>query len=139
CPYRRAIAPLLSRQFSGSSRSSPCSDSLSISSTSIYLFCRPPPSLHSFPTRRSSDLRVSHDCSNCGCDGNTALPHRALGCSGTRSEEHTSELQSHLNLVCRLLLEKKKNIHGVQRCALASIEIWCVIKQESDTDGNGVD
>src|SRR5260370_5761952 len=29
--------------------------------------------------------------------------------SETRSEEHTSELQSHLNLVCRLLLEKKKN------------------------------
>src|SRR6476661_9459807 len=29
--------------------------------------------------------------------------HRRL-----RSEEHTSELQSHLNLVCRLLLEKKK-------------------------------
>src|SRR6266571_2302183 len=29
-------------------------------------------------------------------------------CSGRRSEEHTSELQSHVNLVCRLLLEKKK-------------------------------
>src|SRR5260370_27849247 len=28
--------------------------------------------------------------------------------SAQRSEEHTSELQSHLNLVCRLLLEKKK-------------------------------
>src|SRR5260370_1919067 len=28
---------------------------------------------------------------------------------GERSEEHTSELQSHLNLVCRLLLEKKKH------------------------------
>src|SRR5260370_24824405 len=28
-----------------------------------------------------------------------------------RSEEHTSELQSHLNLVCRLLLEKKKTTH----------------------------
>src|SRR6266571_7155423 len=27
-----------------------------------------------------------------------------------RSEEHTSELQSHVNLVCRLLLEKKKKI-----------------------------
>src|SRR6201982_4233097 len=27
---------------------------------------------------------------------------------GDRSEEHTSELQSHVNLVCRLLLEKKK-------------------------------
>src|SRR5260370_28513242 len=32
-----------------------------------------------------------------------------IGFPGTsRSEEHTSELQSHLNLVCRLLLEKKK-------------------------------
>src|SRR5260370_2556520 len=29
--------------------------------------------------------------------------------SPSRSEEHTSELQSHLNLVCRLLLEKKNN------------------------------
>src|SRR5260370_32148338 len=29
-----------------------------------------------------------------------------------RSEEHTSELQSHLNLVCRLLLEKKKTYTG---------------------------
>src|SRR5260370_29321028 len=29
-------------------------------------------------------------------------------CTRSRSEEHTSELQSHLNLVCRLLLEKKK-------------------------------
>src|SRR5260370_19273862 len=33
-------------------------------------------------------------------------PPRMLG---KRSEEHTSELQSHLNLVCRLLLEKKKH------------------------------
>src|SRR5260370_42616465 len=30
-------------------------------------------------------------------------------CHVKRSEEHTSELQSHLNLVCRLLLEKKKS------------------------------
>src|SRR5438477_5292335 len=36
-------------------------------------------------------------------------PHRsASGGIDTRSEEHTSELQSHVNLVCRLLLEKKK-------------------------------
>src|SRR2546430_11389351 len=34
------------------------------------------------------------------------LPH--LGCRFQRSEEHTSELQSQSNLVCRLLLEKKK-------------------------------
>src|SRR6266480_7021178 len=33
---------------------------------------------------------------------------RFLHAAGERSEEHTSELQSHVNLVCRLLLEKKK-------------------------------
>src|SRR5260370_29668827 len=38
---------------------------------------------------------------------------RLLGTNPIRSEEHTSELQSHLNLVCRLLLEKKK-----QHCPL---------------------
>src|SRR2546426_7909912 len=32
-----------------------------------------------------------------------------MGCGFCRSEEHTSELQSPCNLVCRLLLEKKKN------------------------------
>src|SRR5688500_19081223 len=35
-----------------------------------------------------------------------------LGPRIIRSEEHTSELQSPCNLVCRLLLEKKKNIHA---------------------------
>src|SRR2546430_9619008 len=34
-----------------------------------------------------------------------------LGAGAERSEEHTSELQSQSNLVCRLLLEKKKNHH----------------------------
>src|SRR2546426_8477302 len=44
---------------------------------------------------------------------------RGLGATGGRSEEHTSELQSPCNLVCRLLLEKKKKTgkknHRVQR------------------------
>src|SRR5260370_23182535 len=41
--------------------------------------------------------------------------HRSAKRPGTRrSEEHTSELQSHLNLVCRLLLEKKKKIHELR-------------------------
>src|SRR5205809_6069054 len=35
-------------------------------------------------------------------------PLRRRGPAGRRSEEHTSELQSRLHLVCRLLLEKKK-------------------------------
>src|SRR2546427_3858140 len=37
----------------------------------------------------------------------------------TRSEEHTSELQSQSNLVCRLLLEKKKKTHQRSRDARA--------------------
>src|SRR5437879_7637959 len=36
-------------------------------------------------------------------------PHRCDGRAAARSEEHTSELQSPMYLVCRLLLEKKKN------------------------------
>src|SRR5256885_7798225 len=39
-------------------------------------------------------------------------PHGPL-VSVIRSEEHTSELQSPCNLVCRLLLEKKKNKHAI--------------------------
>src|SRR5260370_11098422 len=42
-----------------------------------------------------------------------------------RSEEHTSELQSHLNLVCRLLLEKKKEMHPTVRTAL-NCNTWIV-------------
>src|SRR5260221_5572115 len=41
------------------------------------------------------------------------LRHR----QGLRSEEHTSELQSHSDLVCRLLLEKKKEIRTSVRTA----------------------
>src|SRR5437773_4628376 len=44
------------------------------------------------------------------------LPHQQIDApliplARVRSEEHTSELQSHHDLVCRLLLEKKNNIH----------------------------
>src|SRR5690606_42059475 len=92
--------------------------------------------LHSFPTRRSSDLT---DRSAFGWALSAALVGFGLGSWGggwlgdavgrrwslalatvvfslatvgastARSEEHTSELQSRENLVCRLLLEKKKD------------------------------
>src|SRR5438034_6298795 len=52
----------------------------------------------------------------------THLPAGSFDCTGlpaarphTRSEEHTSELQSHSDLVCRLLLEKKKKKHKKQK------------------------
>src|SRR5205807_10075581 len=108
---------------------------------SAHFYChssRDTPHLHSFPTRRSSDLF--------GCQIPRAAPARpcypprvnapssqrahadrgrivasmlalyfiwgstflAIRLALPRSEEHTSELQSPCNLVCRLLLEKKK-------------------------------
>src|SRR5947209_10550283 len=60
--------------------------------------------LHSFPTRRSSDLRLRPPEGAGGPSGSSA--RTGCGRSG-RSEEHTSELQSRQYLVCRLLLEKK--------------------------------
>src|SRR5205823_13766277 len=80
------------------------------------------PDLHSFPTRRSSDLCAAtppeHGLARCGRQGLGQPPpgpcpsSRATICvscsSMARSEEHTSELQSLAYLVCRLLLEKKK-------------------------------
>src|SRR5437867_9970025 len=91
-----------------------------------YVICLDPScahrALHSFPTRRSSDLRPPATSPH--------RPARRLGASRIcdypeaimtlfalleefrpeefRSEEHTSELQSPYDLVCRLLLEKKK-------------------------------
>src|SRR5204863_7979485 len=66
-----------------------------------------PRELHSFPTRRSSDLEVG--------DLRWTPDTRAIvfvrgGGANTmaRSEEHTSELQSRRDIVCRLMLEKKK-------------------------------
>src|SRR2546430_6917223 len=61
------------------------------------------------------DIRgMAHDlvCWKCGAPlAELTLPLRRLEeCPQCRSEEHTSELQSQSNLVCRLLLEKKKKI-----------------------------
>src|SRR5438309_4321454 len=76
--------------------------------------------LHSFPTRRSSDLRVLPlPAGEARADarlrqrppprveGRDVLVPRARLDQVARSEEHTSELQSQFHLVCRLLLEKK--------------------------------
>src|SRR5699024_12473315 len=75
--------------------------------------------LHSFPTRRSSDLHLGArrqqlfdlvDQEVAGVVDRGPFDHGALALpEEMRSEEHTSELQSRFELVCRLLLEKKKN------------------------------
>src|SRR5260370_19809030 len=48
-----------------------------------------------------------------------------------RSEEHTSELQSHLNLVCRLLLEKKKK--KITNKYIYKEIVWCVEREDIQT------
>src|SRR5690606_41401731 len=101
-----------------------------ITSYFCVLYCLSPGALrdlHSFPTRRSSDLTLTWkfrwnpwagsrrhrpasvpragSCRTMRPAGRSPAPALA---KQARSEEHTSELQSRENLVCRLLLEKKK-------------------------------
>src|SRR5699024_12658500 len=109
----------------------------------LLLFCNPRialhQDLHSFPTRRSSDLlesekregenvyvpawkqakdtivslniynRTLNKLENVNLDNLTAKDRKENVMNQRRSEEHTSELQSRFDLVCRLLLEKKNN------------------------------
>src|SRR2546422_7394110 len=62
-------------------------------------------------TGRMKDTTVRRVPINLGLDlqGGIHLALEVDQSKGPRSEEHTSELQSRLHLVCRLLLEKKKN------------------------------
>src|SRR5437867_9999673 len=94
----------------------------------FFLYSRANRNLHSFPTRRSSDLDpaqidfLKYDVTNfahwilndanvlvIGAGGGRDVLS-ALAFNQKRSEEHTSELQSPYELVCRLLLEKKKKL-----------------------------
>src|SRR5438876_7709877 len=83
----------------------------------FFLMIRLPPRSTLFPytTLFRSHARA---CARPGCGGaagaaarraRSALAPHARG----RSEEHTSELQSPVHLVCRLLLEKKKQLAGI--------------------------
>src|SRR5687768_18279280 len=73
----------------------------------FFLMIRRPPRSTLFPytTLFRSDLEADHE----GRGGQRGpRGHRVRQVVQVRSEEHTSELQSRLHLVCRLLLEKKK-------------------------------
>src|SRR5438034_7500267 len=89
---------------------------------------RRPPRSTLFPTRRSSDLgllrrhcfrllgasftgdvRARADQAIVTTGAYALVRHPSYSAGILRSEEHTSELQSHSDLVCRLLLEKKKD------------------------------
>src|SRR5947207_5499236 len=101
----------------------------------VFLMTRRPPTSTLFPYRRSSDLgsfalgaAAAAVAAFAGGGpviqwalfvGVSAISLAALVPLGRRhrSEEHTSELQSHSDLVCRLLLEKNKLAHSEQRLA----------------------
>src|SRR5260370_32457879 len=55
--------------------------------------------------------------------GNEFARNNQFLIAGPRSEEHTSELQSHLNLVCRLLLEKKNTQIASLKCSLKRCQL----------------
>src|SRR5688572_32886305 len=79
----------------------------------FFLMIRRPPRSTLFPYttlfRSTSDRQRTDGAEGDGAAGLLLGPgHRAVGHGLLRSEEHTSELQSQSNLVCRLLLEKKK-------------------------------
>src|SRR5260370_5924482 len=87
----------------------------------FFLMIRRPPRSTLFPYTtlfRSSGVRAGDrhrpQEDQDGADGGRRDPRHLdlLEVDAGRSEEHTSELQSHLNLVCRLLLEKKNSNHA---------------------------
>src|SRR2546422_7421662 len=75
---------------------------------------RRPPRSTLFPYTTLFRSRACSRCSICSSASGPWCWRRAgssIAPAGTRSEEHTSELQSRLHLVCRLLLEKKKQCY----------------------------
>src|SRR5690349_23452691 len=85
---------------------------------------------HSFPTRRSSDLLAQvrrgvekHPGFAVAADRERGLRARHIArlAGAYRSEEHTSELQSRRELVCRLLLEKKKEFARMGQHSLVNL------------------
>src|SRR2546430_4261109 len=75
------------------------------------LFRSAPLSMISSESRTISGFR-RNSTPSAPTENRNAATARYQATSGPRSEEHTSELQSQSNLVCRLLLEKKKEYNG---------------------------
>src|SRR5690348_17645318 len=81
----------------------------------FFLMIRPPPRSTLFPYTTLFRSRPRHQGRQVvgapapGPPHRDALPETVAPDKGLRSEEHMSELQSPVHLVCRLLLEKKKN------------------------------
>src|SRR5437764_3939196 len=77
----------------------------------FFLMIRRPPRSTLFPYTTLFRSHQSRTC--CSSSPRARSPAATSGCG--RSEEHTSELQSPMYLVCRLLLEKKKKEQAVEQ------------------------
>src|SRR2546422_6977778 len=94
----------------------------------FFLMIRRPPRSTLFPYTtlfRSRATRLARAAGRRGgsaglCPGRVAAV-RTPGRDGIRSEEHTSELQSRLHIVCRLLLEKKNDPGEQLRCRVIAV------------------
>src|SRR5690349_25042350 len=77
----------------------------------FFLMIRRPPRSTLFPYTTLFRSMLDHRCPRGSCPllpATVSVTRIVVVSAGTRSEEHTSELQSRRDLVCRLLLEKKK-------------------------------
>src|SRR5205085_12437680 len=104
----------------------------------FFLMFRPPPRSTLFPYTtlfrsemcRGRDYAASRRRIVCGIDAES----RESGKAATRydrSEEHTSELQSQSNLVCRLLLEKKKLDDELRGLEAVMIDVGAVVPADA--------
>src|SRR2546430_13357490 len=64
---------------------------------------------------------------NVRAEANARAEYDEVSQRDPRSEEHTSELQSQSNLVCRLLLEKKKKIEIPESCRVSQVPQPCLL------------
>src|SRR2546430_9126243 len=100
----------------------------------FFLMIRRPPRSTLFPyttlfrssakrylTEREQPQRVYKMRCECGRSWFELELPKFVTCPACRSEEHTSELQSQSNLVCRLLLEKKKKSVSLYRLSVVTV------------------
>src|SRR2546430_3745280 len=88
----------------------------------FFLMIRRPPRSTLFPYTTLFRSQADQAVADVQPGGQPGAQRDQIDGRAGRSEEHTSELQSQSNLVCRLLLEKKKNSRGLYRfCSITRV------------------
>src|SRR2546422_8180100 len=101
--------------------------------TAVLALCALPLAAQGHAATAGNEMTITGQVVDLNCfttNGQSGAGHKACAqaCAKARSEEHTSELQSRLHLVCRLLLEKKKKntntklVEATQRTSMSLTE-----------------